>query len=357
MTRHPRRPATAQAATQTAGLPKWGAALAGSILLIGAAGLAKADNHEEVTISHGYANFGELMYPADMEHLAYVNPDAPKGGETSVWQQGTFDSFNNYTRAGVPAAYTGLMYERILTGTLDDPYGSYCYLCTTMEYPESKDWVIFNLRDDVTFSDGRPMTAEDIEFTFNLFLEQGLAEYVNVISSFVSEVEVLDTYRIKFTFTEEAPRRDVITFAGGTQAFSKSWFEETGARIDEATDTPFLGTGAYVLDSYETNQQLIYGRNPNWWGAEQPFNIGQNNFDTIRVEYFADGAAAFEAFKAGEYTFRNENSSKEWATGYANGRTPVCGRPSALCSTLNGQMRRCSTVSMLALNHFGRTLT
>ena len=316
MTRHPHRPAQAKAVSRSMSFPKWGAALAGSILLLGAAGLAKADGHEVVIESHGYANFGELMYPADMEHLNYVNPEAPQGGETSVWAQGTFDSFNNYTRAGVPAQYTSLMYERILTGTLDDPYGSYCYLCTKMEYPESKDWVIFNLRDDVTFSDGRPMTAEDIEFTFNLFLEQGLAEYVNVISSFVSEVEVLDTYRIKFTFTEEAPRRDVIGFAGGTQAFSKSWFEETGARIDEATDTPFLGTGAYILESYETNQQLIYARNPNWWGAEHPFQIGQSNFDRIRVEYFADAAAAFEAFKAGEYTFRNENSSKEWATGY-----------------------------------------
>jgi len=189
-------------------------------------------------------------------------------------------------------------------------------MCTTLEYPESKDWVIFNLRDDVAFSDGRPLTAEDIAFTFNLFMEQGLPEYVTVVQSFVSEVEVLDTYRVKFTFAEDAPRRDVISFAGGTQAFSRSWFEETGARIDESTDTPFLGTGAYILESYDTNQQRIYARNPNYWGADIPFNIGQNNFDRIRVEYFADGAAAFEAFKAGEYTFRNENSSKEWATGY-----------------------------------------
>ncbi len=299
------------------GLPKWGLLLAGSLLALGAAAdLARADSHEEVTVAHGYSNFGELMYPADFPHLAYVNPDAPKGGETSVWQQGTFDSFNNFTRAGVSAALTGVMYESILTGTLDDPYGAYCYLCTTLEYPDSKDWVIFNLRDNVTFSDGRPMTADDIAFTFNLFMEQGLPEYVTVVSSFVSEVEVLDTYRIRFIFAPDAPRRDVISFAGGTQAFSQSWFEETGARIDESTNTPFLGTGPYVLDSYNTNQQIIYARNPDFWGAENPFNIGQNNFDSIRIEYFADSAAAFEAFKAGAYTFRNENSSKDWATGY-----------------------------------------
>ena len=311
-----RRPSQAAVQTQTSGLSKWGLMLAGSVLAIGAATMLRADAHENVTVSHGYTNFGELMYPADFPHLDYVNPDAPKGGETSVWSQGTFDSFNNFTRAGVPAAYTAVMYERIMSGTLDDPYGTYCYLCTTLEYPDSKDWVIFNLRDDVTFSDGRPFTAEDIAFTHNLFMEQGLPEYVTVVQSFVSEVEVLDTYRVKFTFAEDAPRRDVISFAGSTQAFSKTWFEETGARIDEATDTPFLGTGPYVLDSYETNQQVVYARNPNFWGADIPFNIGQNNFDSIRIEYFADGAAAFEAFKAGEYTFRNENSSKDWATGY-----------------------------------------
>ena len=291
--------------------------LAGSVLAIAAAvGTARGDGHETVITSHGYTNFGELKYGADFPHLDYVNPDAPKGGEMSQWSQGGFDSFNIYSRQGVPGALVSIQYESILAGTADDPYGSYCYLCTTIEYPESKDWVIFNIRDDVTFSDGRPMTAEDIAFSFNLFLEQGISEYRTVVESYVSNVEVLDPYRLKFTFTEEAPRRDVVTFAGGTTVFSTEWFEETGARIDESTDVPFLGTGAYVLDSYETNQQIIYRRNPDHWGADHPLNVGQNNFDTIRVEYFADSAAAFEGFKVGEYLFRNENSSKEWGTGY-----------------------------------------
>lgn len=316
MRRSQDRNATAPVATTVQATPYWTAWAGGALLALGAAFAAYAETEETVTVSHGYTNFGELKYPADMAHLDYVNPDAPKGGEISQWAQGTFDSFNNYTREGVSAALTAIMYESILVSTADDPYGVYCYLCETLEYPESRDWVIFNLRDDVTFSDGRPMTAEDVAFTFNLFMEQGIAEYRNVVSGFVSEVEVLDDHRIKFTFTEEAPRRDVISFAGGTTVFSKSWFEETGARIDESTDTPFLGTGAYVLDSYETNQRLIYTRDLDHWGADHPMNVGQNNFDTIRVEYFADSAAAFEAFKVGEYTFRTENSSKEWATSY-----------------------------------------
>lgn len=269
-----------------------------------------------ITISHGYTNFGDLKYPADFAHLDYVNPDAPKGGEISFASTGTFDSFNRFTRKGTASLVGGFFYESLMTGTMDDPYGMYCYLCTTVEYPESRDWAVFNLRDDVRFSDGTPMTAEDVKFTFDLMMEQGLPEYRNVVSGYVSEVEVLDPYKVKFTFTDDAPRRETVRFAGGTSVMSKAWFEKTGARIDESTLIPFMGTGAYVMDSYDINRQVVLKRNPDYWGADNPFNVGGNNFDTIRVEYFADSNAAFEGFKSGEYTFQNENSSKQWATGY-----------------------------------------
>ena len=316
MTRPTPNSARAVAMTQSLGVRKWAPVLAGSALLIAAAGLARSDGHEEIIVSHGYTNFGELKYPADFTHLDYVNPDAPKGGEISLSVQGTFDTFNNFTREGAAAAGTTLLFESIMAQTADDAYGSYCYLCTTLEYPESKDWVIFNLRDDITFSDGTPLTAEDIAFAHNLIMDQGLPEYVAVVAQFIEGVEVLDDYRVKFSFTEDAPRRDVIGFAGTTRAWSKTWFEETGARLDESTDVPFLGTGAYTISDYDTNRQVIYSRNPDWWGADHPLNVGQANFDDIRYEYFSDSAAAFEAFKAGEFTFRNENSSLIWATGY-----------------------------------------
>lgn len=288
------------------------------IAAILALGLGSAPaSSQDTIISHGVNNFGELQYPADFPHLNYVNPDAPKGGEIATWAQGAFDSFNNYSRKGVSAALTNLMYESILTGTADDPYGSYCYLCTTMEYPENRDWVIFNLREDVTFSDGSPLTADDLKFSFDLVLEQGLTEYRSVVESFIDNVEVLSPYQIKFTFTETAPRKDVIGFAGGTNAWSKAWFEaDENRRLDDSTLEPFLGTGPYMVESFDVGRQIIYGRNPNFWGSDHPINVGQNNFDRIRVEYFADSAAALEGFKAGEYTFRNENSSKDWATAY-----------------------------------------
>jgi len=291
----------------------------GAAIMIGTAvwaGQAFAQGDDPVTISHGYSNFGDVMYPADFPHLNYVNPDAPKGGEMSQWAQGTFDSFNTSTRKGTPAALATIGNESILVGTSDDPYGAYCYLCTTLEYPESRDWVIFNLRDDVKFSDGTGMTAEDLAYTFKLYLEQGITEYREVYSQFVKDVEVLGPYKIKFSFTEDAPRRDVVTWVGGTTAFSKAWFEKTGARLDESTDAPFMSTGPYLLDSVDIGRQIIYRKDPNWWGADQPLSVGRNNFETIRVEYFADSAAAFEGFKSGAYSFRQETSSKEWATGY-----------------------------------------
>ncbi len=271
---------------------------------------------QDTTVTHAYSNFGTVKYGPDFPHLDYVNPDAPKGGEFSMGTIGTFDSFNLYARDGVTAALTTIGSESLLVSTADDAYGSYCFLCTTMEYPEDKKWVIFTLRDDVTFSDGTPMTAEDVAYSFNLFQEQGIAEYRAIVEGFLEAFEVIDDHTIKFTFTDTAPVRERITFAGGTPVFSKAWFEETGTRLDEASDAPFMSTGPYVLDHAETNARVVYRYNPDYWGADHPFSIGQNNFETVRVEYFGDPTAAFEGFKAGAYTFRAENSSKNWATSY-----------------------------------------
>ena len=289
-----------------------GLGLATGALLALAPLAAKADT----TISHGYSNFGELKYGPDFKHLDYVNPEAPKGGEISIWAQGTFDSFNQFTRKGTTASMATIGYESILTSTADDPYGSYCFLCTTMEYPDDLSWVIFNLRDDVTFWDGTKMTAEDIAFSHNLFVEQGIAEYRAIIKEVVDKVEVTGPLQVKYTFTEGAPKRDPISFAGSSMALSKAWFEETGARVDDRSDAPFMATGAYKLGSFDYGRHVTYVRDPNYWGADHPLSVGQNNFDEITAIYFADGTAAMEGFKAGTYTFRTENSSQIWAEDY-----------------------------------------
>ena len=274
-----------------------------------------AESHEEVTVSHGYSNFGELKYGPG-EPFSYVNLDAPKGGEISLWALGNFDSFNPYTRKGVAVTGTDLLYEDLMIAAADDPYGAYCNLCETVEYPESLDWVVMNLRRDVTFSDGTPMTANDVKFTIDLFLEQGITEFRNVIDGWFESVEVIDDYTIRFAFTEEASKRDRMGIAGLWNPFSQAWFEETGARLDDSTTTPFMGTGPYVVGEVDIGRSVVYERNPNWWGADLPINQGRFNFDEVRYEYFADASAALEGFKAGEYTFRQENTSRLWATAY-----------------------------------------
>ncbi|MBT8455250.1 MAG: ABC transporter substrate-binding protein [Rhodobacteraceae bacterium] len=304
----------AKAASGTVPVIRWAGLAAGTIAAMLAWSAAKAEG--DIIVSHGYSTFGDLKYPADFPHLDYVNPEAPKGGEISQWAQGTFDSFNNYTRKGRAGALSTVGHESILTTVADDINASYCLLCTTMEYPESKDWVIFNLRPEVRFSDGRPFMASDIKFAFELFMEQGLPSFRAAFGAQIESVEVLGDHRVKFNFTPEAPRRDVIELAGIFPAFSESWFEETGARLDESSLVPILGTGQYQLESYDVNRRIVYERNPDYWGADLPINVGRGNFDKIRVEYFADSSAAFEAFKSGAYTFRNEISSKEWATSY-----------------------------------------
>ena len=276
---------------------------------------AHAEDQKIIT-AHGISTFGNLKYPADFKHLDYVNPDAPKGGEISEWAPGTFDSFNPYSVKGVPAAMSSIFYESILASTADEIGASYCLMCETMEYPEDRSWVIFHLRHDVKFSDGSPMTAADVVFSYELFRDKGIAEYRSVFNDKFQSVEALDDYTVKFTFTPGTPFRDMPATAGGLTVISKADYEANKRDLEDSSLQPMLGTSPYVLDSMKPGQQIIYKRNPDYWGEKHPLQVGQNNFDRIRIEYFGDDTAALEAFKSGVYTFRNENSSKNWATAY-----------------------------------------
>ena len=278
---------------------------------------------DNMIVSHGYSFYGDLTYPADYPHFDYVNPDAPKGGEIALSVVGTFDSMHPYTRKGRAGALSSIMYESLLgdgTGGASAPadvYGeSYCLLCERLEYPETKDWVIFYMRPEARFSDGTPVTAHDIAFSHNLLLDEGLKSYADAVRKRIPKVEVIDDHTIKFYFTEGISRRSLIDQVGFVPAWSKKWYEETGAGLDESRLEVSPGSGPYMIDSVDVNRRIVYKRNPDYWGNDLPFNVGRNNFDEIRIEYFGDDTAAFEAFKAGEYTFRSEGDSKKWATGY-----------------------------------------
>src|SRR6056297_943368 len=296
-------------------------------LAIGAvtAHAAFADEAQDQVIrSHGYSYYGELSYPPDYEHFYYVNPDAPKGGEISLYAPGTFDSMNPYSRKGRAGRYSWMVYESLL-GDMPagggpapaDAYGEmYGLLAESLEYDEGKTWVIFNMRPEARFADGTPVTAHDVVFSHNLFLEQGLPSYAQAVSRRITGAEALDDHRVKFTFATDISRRSLIDQVGSTPVFPKAWYEENDARLDEPRLEAAPGSGPYQVAGYDVNRRVVYARNPDYWAKDLPINRGRHNFDRIRIEYFADDNAAFEAFKAGEYTFRAETNSKTWATGY-----------------------------------------
>lgn len=284
-------------------------------VLVFAAGMASAQDAKVIT-AHGISTFGDLALPADFKALPYVNPQAPKGGEISEWAPGTFDTMNPFSVKGVAGALSSMPLETLLTGTADEIGASYCLICSTLEYPEDRSWVIFNLRPEAKFSDGTPLTAQDVLFSFETFRTKGLSDFRKVFNEGVESAEVLDAYRIKFSFKPGVPKRDLPADVGGLPIFSKAHYEAQKLDMEESTLKPYLGSGPYMVDQIQPPERVTYKRNPDYWGKDLPIMQGMANFDGIRIEYFADSVPAFEAFKGGAYTFRNENSAKSWSTGY-----------------------------------------
>ncbi|CUJ06094.1 extracellular solute-binding protein [Cognatishimia activa] len=288
----------------------------------GLPGRVYADD-DEMVVAHGYSFFGELKYPKDFPHFDYVNPNAPVGGEIAVATRGSFDGMNRFASKGRSGLYSGLIAESMFA---DGPFGtatpadrlteSYCLLAHTVEYPKSKRWCVFHMRPEARFADGSPLTAHDAAFTHNLFLEQGIRSYARAVKQRIKGVEVIDDHTLRYEFVDGISRRSLVSQVGGTPVFSKDWYERTGERLDEPSLNTPMGSGPYVVDDFEVNRYIVYKRNPDYWGWHVNVNKGRHNYDRVRVEYFADDAAEFEAFKSGVYTFRAEGSTKRWATGY-----------------------------------------
>ncbi len=293
-----------------------GTAAAAALALAGAMAVAGAARAEEVIRAHGISPFGDLKYPAGFAHLDYVNPDAPKGGELSLWAFGGFDSMNPYTIKGRSGAFATIFYESLLEGVADEHSASYCHLCESLEYPPAREWVVFHLRPEARFSDGSPVTAEDVLFSYETFLTKGLSDFRLVLSQQVERATVLGPLSIRFDFKPGVPTRDLPATVGGLPVFSKAHFEANGIDFEASTLTPFVGSGPYLLDSMRVGQTLVYRRNPDYWAKDMPLMRGRANFDRIRFEYYADYDAAFEGFKGGSYTFRTEARATLWATGY-----------------------------------------
>ena len=284
------------------------------IISIFLSNIGYSDDH--IIKSHGISTFGELKYEKNFKHLDYVNPNAPKGGEVSIWAFGSFDSMHPYTPKGRSGSLSSIFFESLLTGTSDEIDSSYGLVAESIEYPKDRSWVIFNMRPEARFSDGSKLTSEDVLFSYELLKEKGLPSFRAVIEKEIETVTILNDHKIKFEFKKGVPTRDLPASAGSLPIFSKSYYETNDIDFEASTLEPALGSGPYVLDKIDVGQTIVYKKNPNYWGSNLSINKGRNNFDKIRIEYFADYNSAFEGFKGGSYTFRTEYMSKLWATGY-----------------------------------------
>ena len=280
------------------------------------AGAARAQS-DDLIVTHALSTFGVPKYGPDFEHLDYVNPDAPQGGEMSfAWSSGSFDSMHPYTRVGRAAVLANVFFEAMLTSTADEIGSSYCLLCESIAYPEGREYVIFTIREGAEFSDGTPVTADDALFSYEILRDEGLPSFRASIPLTIASAEVLDERRIRYDFNPEAPLRGRIQAAGGLPVFSRASHDASGLAFEDSRLEPLIGSGPYTLAEVEPGQRVVYERNRDYWGNDLPINIGRNNFDSIRIEYYGDAIAAFEGFTAGNYLFRQESSSQSWATGY-----------------------------------------
>lgn len=262
--------------------------------------------------SHGLAMHGELKYGPDFKHFDYVNPNAPKGGDVKLATTGSFDSFNQFIVKGESVAGIGSIYDTLLVSSADEAFSEYGLLAETVETPKDRSWVQFVLRKEARWHDGRPVTADDVIWTFNTLIEKGTPFYRFYYGS-VKSAEKIDERTVKFIF-KPGENRELPLIMGQLTVLPKHYWE--GKDFAKTTLEPPLGSGAYKVDSFEAGRFVKYSRVEDYWGQNLPVNVGQDNFGNIRYDYYRDATVQVEAFKAGEFDYRAENTSKIWATGY-----------------------------------------
>ncbi|MEH6824654.1 MAG: extracellular solute-binding protein [Motiliproteus sp.] len=266
-----------------------------------------------VTPQHAIAMHGEPKYSADFSHFDYTNPEAPKGGSVRRWAMGTFDSFNPFIIKGTPADDLGLIYDSLMTKAEDEPFTQYGLLAESVELPEDRSWVTFHIRPQARFSDGEPVTSADVIHTFKLLREQGNPLYRAYYADILS-IEALDDRSVKFTF-KPGENRELALIVGEVSILPAHYWSERDFTKPGLEIPP--GSGPYRIASFDAGRSLSYQLREDYWGKALAVNRGRHNFGQIRYDYYRDSTVALEAFKAGEYDFREETSSKNWATSYS----------------------------------------
>lgn len=262
--------------------------------------------------SHGIAMHGDLKYPADFSHFDYVNPDAPKGGSLKEASIGTFDSLNPFIVKGTVADGTGLLYDSLMTRALDEPFSQYGLLAERLRVADDRSWIEFDLHPQARFSDGRPVTAEDVVFTFALLREKGSPFFKSYYAG-IEQVDALGSTTVRFEFGDST-NRELPLIVGEVPILPRHFWAERD--FETPTLEHPLGSGPYLIERIDPGRTIVYRRNPDYWARELPVNRGRYNFDQRQYDYYRDSTVALEAFKAGQYDFRSEHAAKAWATGY-----------------------------------------
>ena len=284
----------------------------GAALWVSAPAILRAQTGQDLIVSPGFATHGDLKYPADAKNLDYANPNAPKGGLIRLAGRGSFDSLNPFILKGTPAGAVRLVFETLMMETSDEAAAAYGMLAETIEYPKDRAYATFTLRAQARWHDGKPVTADDVVFSFDILKAKGHPQYATYWQN-VTKAEKLDDRKVKFTFGG-GDNNELPIIIGQLPVLPKHWwatrdFEKTSLEIP-------LGSAAYRIDSFEAGRQITAKRVDDYWGRDVWLNRGRSNFDTIRYDYYRDDTVAFEAFKGGEIDYREENTSRNWAVGY-----------------------------------------
>ncbi|AKO97085.1 ABC-type oligopeptide transport system, periplasmic component [Marinovum algicola DG 898] len=283
------------------------AAAGAAAALMSAAGFAWA------APQHGIAMYGDPALPPDFEHLPYANPDAPTGGRIVTGETGGFDSLNPHIAKGsVPWQLRFLAYESLMGRSWDEPFSLYGLLAESIEVGPNRGWAEFTLREEARFSDGSPVTVEDVMWSYETLGTVGHPRYHGLWNK-IETMEQTGPRKIRFTFAEED--RELALLVGMRPILNKAQWQDKDFTRSGLDNIP-VSTAPYVIEDFEAGRFVSLKRNPEYWGKDLPFRRGTNVIDEIRMEFYGDGSVAFEAFKAGEVTTNREFNGGKWETQY-----------------------------------------
>jgi microcin C transport system substrate-binding protein len=282
------------------------------ILLIFTAFFFISNSLSAADFKHGISVFGDLKYPANFKHFNYTNPNAPKGGQIKHGVEGTFNSLNPFILKGISAAGMDMIFDTLMEDSADEISSKYGLIAKIAKIADDKKSITFWIRKTAKFHDGSKITANDVIFSFNLLRNKGHPSYALIYRD-VLDARKINNYKVQFIFKDNK-NRELPLILGSLPVFSKKYYEAN--EFDKTTFDSPLGSGPYEVKEVNPGKSITFKRVNNYWAKNLPVNAGRHNFDIIKYDYYRDNNVLVEAFKAGEYDFKQENIARNWATAY-----------------------------------------